>query len=343
MLLKQSTAQTVVIGPILDADGVAVTTAVIGNISIAKNGTAAALTTETLTHLANGYYTLALTTSNTNTLGILAAYVNNTAMSMTVFRWNVIAAQVYDSLVSGSDLLQIDIQQLVGSAQDASRILIGATAQREVNVTGAGHAAADVHEFQPGVITAGDFAAGAITSTVLATDSITSSQIAASAVTEIQSGLATSSGVTSAFTEIKGAGWSSSTDTLEKIRDASGAATINVAPLQATAPNRVSGTEVVTYINDTSDIGPIAVTDADGVAVDLSALTLKVCIEKIDGTILANLTPTISGGSNNQVTFTPNADSVAKTGTFRWSLRKTSNNQVYALGDFVVDPAARIS
>jgi hypothetical protein len=163
------------------------------------------------------------------------------------------------------------------------------------------------------------------------------------AIAEIQSGLATSSGVTAAFTEIKGAGWSSSTDTLEEIRDASGATTVNVAPLQATAPNRVSGTEVVTYVNDTSDIGPIAVTDADGDPVNLSALTLKVCIEKIDGTILANLTPTVSGGSNNQVTFTPNADSVAKTGTFRWSLRRTSNNQVYALGDFVVDPAARIS
>ena len=99
----------------------------------------------------------------------------------------------------------------------------------------------------------------------------------------------------------------------------------------------------MTFINDVSAIGPIAVTDADGVAVDLSALTLKVCIEKIDGTILANVTPSVSGVDNNQITFTPNADSVAKTGTFRWSLRRTSNNQVYAYGDFVVDAAARIS
>jgi hypothetical protein len=159
----------------------------------------------------------------------------------------------------------------------------------------------------------------------------------------LQSGLATSSGVTSAFTEIKGAGWSSASDTLEKISDAAGPGVVNVAPLQAVAPNRVAGTEVVTYISDTSSIGPIAITDADGDAVDLSALTLKICIEKVDGTILANLTPTISGVSNNQVTFTPNSDSVAKTGIYRWALRRTSNNQVYAYGDFVVDPAARIS
>lgn len=277
MLLKQSTAQTVVIGPILDADGVAVTTAVIGNVSLAKNGTAAALTTETLTHLANGYYTLALTSSNTNTLGILAAFVNNTAMSMTVFRWNVIAAQVYDSLVSGSDLLQIDIQQLVGSAQDASRILIGATAQHEVSVTGSNHVAADVHEFQPGVITSGDFASGAITSTVLATDAITSSQIAASAVTEIQSGLATSSGVTSAFTEIKGATWSSGTDTLEEIADAvagistgngTGARTVTVTvndgttALQNAKVRMTSGAETYTALTNVSGVCTFNLNDA---------------------------------------------------------------------------------
>lgn len=132
------------------------------------------------------------------------------------------------------------------------------------------------------------------------------------------------------------------TDALEEIADASGGS-VTVAPLQATAPNRVAGTEVVTYINDTSDIGPIVVIDGDGDAVDLSALTLKVCVEKVDGTVLANITPSISGAGNNQVTFTPTSDCVVKTGTFRWSLRKTSNNQVYALGDFVVDPAARIS
>ena len=161
-------------------------------------------------------------------------------------------------------------------------------------------------------------------------------------VADIQSGLATSSGVTAGFTEIKGAGWSSATDTLEEIRDAIGSS-VTVAPLQATAPNRVAGTEIVTYINDTSAIGPIAITDGDGTAVNLSALTLKVCVEKIDGTVLANITPSVSGAGNNQVTFTPTSDCVVKTGTFRWSLRKTSNNQVYALGDFVVDPAARIS
>jgi len=162
-------------------------------------------------------------------------------------------------------------------------------------------------------------------------------------VTEIQSGLATSAGVTAAFTEIKGATWSSATDTLEDIADTAAGGGVTVAPLQATAPNRVAGTQVVTYINDTSDIGPIAVTDSNGDAVDLSAYTLKVCIEQRDGTVLHNATPTISGASSSQIAWTPNAASVASTGTLRWSLRVVSTGQVLALGDFIVDPAAKIS
>ena len=50
------------------------------------------------------------------------------------------------------------------------RWLISASPQRTVAVTGSNHIAADVHEFQPAVITAGDFAAGAIDANALAAD-----------------------------------------------------------------------------------------------------------------------------------------------------------------------------
>lgn len=164
-------------------------------------------------------------------------------------------------------------------------------------------------------------------------------------IAEIQSGLATSTEVAAGFTEIKGAGWSSSTDTLEKIRDASGgSSSVTIAPLQATAPNRVAGTEIATYINDTSDIGPIVVTDGNGDAVDLSSYTLKICIErKENGTIDDNIIPTISGAGNNQVTFTPTAACVNSTTPRKWSLRSTSNGQVFAFGDFKVEWPARLS
>ena len=65
------------------------------------------------------------------------------------------------------------------------RIVRSTNSNVEVQITGSNHVAADVHEFQAGVIVAGAFAA----------DSLTAAALAADAVTEIQSGLATSAEV----------------------------------------------------------------------------------------------------------------------------------------------------
>ena len=90
----------------------------------------------------------------------------------------------------------------------------------------------------------------------MASNTLTAAALATDAVTEIQVGLATSSGVTAAFTEIKGATWSSSTDTLEAIRDASGGGgtSIMVTPVVAQVPVRVRDTDIETYIGDLSTI-----------------------------------------------------------------------------------------
>jgi heme-degrading monooxygenase HmoA len=53
------------------------------------------------------------------------------------------------------------------------RWLVSASAQRTVAVTGSNHIAADIHELQAGVITAGKFAAGAIDANALAADAAT--------------------------------------------------------------------------------------------------------------------------------------------------------------------------
>ena len=384
-VLKQSTAATILVGPVLDADGAAYTAAVIGDFNITKNGSTAALAAAaTATHSHNGMYLIALTTGNTDTLGRLDVSMNKATYGMTNHRYEVLSANQFDALVTNGSVTPAAIADAVwdepynqhttagtfGKLIDLlrkSNLTIEGTVSSAITpttLTFSSNVSATTSAYAHAVLL---FVSGPLTgenSPIISYNStngvfvleevLTAAPsngdefvvIAGShvhSVADIQSGLATSTGVTAGFTEIKGAGWSSGTDTLEKIADASGGGSITVAPLQATAPNRVAGTEIVTYINDTSDIGPIVVTDGDGDAVDLSALTLKVCVEKIDGTVLANITPSISGAGNNQVTFTPTSDCVVKTGTFRWSLRKTSNNQVYALGDFVVDPAARIS
>jgi hypothetical protein len=97
-LLKQSTASTVIVGPVLDANGAAVTTAVVGDFKLAKNGTTATLSGATVTHDANGYYTIALTTGNTDTVGRLVIYSGNTAHSMATHHWTVLLASVFDAL-----------------------------------------------------------------------------------------------------------------------------------------------------------------------------------------------------------------------------------------------------
>ena len=101
-LLKQSTASTVVVGPVLDANGAAVTTAVVGDFRLAKNGTSATLSGATVTHDANGYYTIALTTSNTDTVGRLAIYSGNTAQSMATHHWTVLLASVFDAILTNA-------------------------------------------------------------------------------------------------------------------------------------------------------------------------------------------------------------------------------------------------
>ena len=101
-LLKQSTASTVVVGPVLDANGAAVTTAVVGDFGIAKNGTTATLSGATVTHVANGYYTIALTTGNTDTVGRLAIYSGNTSQSMATHHWTVLLASVFDALLTNA-------------------------------------------------------------------------------------------------------------------------------------------------------------------------------------------------------------------------------------------------
>lgn len=125
-LLKVSTAFTFRIGPFLDAtDGVTAETALSiaqADIQISKNGGAFAQTSAspTTTHDADGWYQCPLTSTDTNTLGPLTVQI---AMSGALPVWEhfmVVPANVYDSLVGGSDNLQVDTTQFAGQTITAS-------------------------------------------------------------------------------------------------------------------------------------------------------------------------------------------------------------------------------
>jgi len=102
MFLKQSTSAVVLVGPVLDASGVAVTTAVIGDFTLTKNGTSAAMSGNTISHAHNGHYAITLTATNTDTIGRLTISVNNTAQAMPVFRWDICQPSVYDALFTNA-------------------------------------------------------------------------------------------------------------------------------------------------------------------------------------------------------------------------------------------------
>jgi len=117
MWAKQSTAATLIVGPILDSSGAEYASAVIGDLSISKNGgTLTALAAAaSLTHIANGQYTLVLTTGNLDTLGRTQITCNKSTYQMPPIGLVVVPAMVFDSLVLGTDVLQSDVTQFGGT------------------------------------------------------------------------------------------------------------------------------------------------------------------------------------------------------------------------------------
>ena len=104
------------------------------------------------------------------TAGTFAAGIPTAALDSAAIL--AVADQVWDEATSGHTT----------AGTYGGRIVRATNSNTEVQITGSNHIAADIHDLQSGVITAGDFAANSITASALATD----------AVTEIQSGLATS-------------------------------------------------------------------------------------------------------------------------------------------------------
>lgn len=101
--LKQSTAASTIVGPILDSAGGIYGSAVIGDLNITKNGTTAAMASAaTLTHIANGLYTLLFTTGNTDTLGRVDITCNKSTYIMPPKGFTVLAATTFDALVTNA-------------------------------------------------------------------------------------------------------------------------------------------------------------------------------------------------------------------------------------------------
>lgn len=119
-MIRQSTTRTIKIGPFIDpADGFTEKTALSFTVKLSKNGgTMAARNSATaITHDANGYYTVEINATDTNTLGDLEVTVAAASGNSPGYRmFQVVPANVYDSLILGTDALDVSTIQWLGTA-----------------------------------------------------------------------------------------------------------------------------------------------------------------------------------------------------------------------------------
>jgi|GEM_PF-2998613 len=131
--LRQSTATTIKIGPLIDdTDFKTRETAVVFNqagvdCAIMKNNGTWDVVAITDTGGANdwvnkgdGFYTMELTAAQTDTLGPLEVSYYATGILPWSDTFHVLPVNVYDSLFAGSDNLQVDLTQIGGVAQSAT-------------------------------------------------------------------------------------------------------------------------------------------------------------------------------------------------------------------------------
>jgi hypothetical protein len=117
-LLKQSTAVDIGIGPFVDdTDGKTAETALTltqSDIRLKKNNAnwGQKAQASSATHEENGWYEVSLDTTDTNTLGILIVAVSKSGALPVWQRYLVVPANVYESLVTGTEFLATtDLQQ----------------------------------------------------------------------------------------------------------------------------------------------------------------------------------------------------------------------------------------
>jgi hypothetical protein len=238
-ILKQSTAATIKLGPMVDdTDGKTAETALTisqADIRLSKNGGDFAQTNNNAgaTHDENGYYDIPLDTTDTGTLGRLRIAVSESGALPVWQDFLIVTANVYDSLVGGSDKLDVNAAELGGTAQTGNDV--GADVNEILTDTGTTldtliKDVPTVAEFEARTKPTADYfdpAADAVANVTavgtttnltnlptMPADWVTASGLKADAVAEIQNGLA----LEATLSAIKGAGWT--TESLKVIRDA---------------------------------------------------------------------------------------------------------------------------
>jgi hypothetical protein len=102
-LAKKDTAKTFLVGPILDADGVAKTNEVVASIKVTKNGAVVAVDAQdTLTHDHTGHYVFVSDGGDFDTLGEVEFTLNSGTNAMAPVKFQVLPGTTYDAIVTNA-------------------------------------------------------------------------------------------------------------------------------------------------------------------------------------------------------------------------------------------------
>lgn len=262
--LKTNTATRITVGPFFDkTDGVTPETGItvtsckltltvddggVPTLVLDTNPTASGGAND-MVHITGddaGFYDLELAAGNVNYVGRAMLAITDAAVHCPVFHeFMILPANIYDSLVGGTDVLDVSVTQWLGTAAatptvagvpevdvthfngTAGTFASGIPAVNATQISGDATAADNAESFFDGTGYAGTnnviptvttLAAGAITSAVIATGAIDADAISADFATELR-------------TAINGGDWALSTDSNGRIRivDGTGAGEINTA------------------------------------------------------------------------------------------------------------------
>jgi len=251
------------------------------------------------------------------------------------------------------------------------QVLIGSSTQRSVAVTGSHHVASVLHDAEPNSIPEDAFVTGALSARALAADAATEISTAVGTLqvlTRLDSMIESDGAGQFRFDVIAlenapsggggggGTDWTSNERTairsilgfnssgsvvdpsvgiLDEIRDGiGGSSTINVYPVSASTPERVAGTTLTFYRDESRAVS--VVTDFT-----LTSLTLRFVVEDNDGNDVLVIENASITKSSQTFTVTITTAVTANLGNYRWSMRDiTSGNSVIAFGVLTVQEAA---
>lgn len=151
MYIRQSTTTTIYLGPFVDdTDGKTAETGLTLSVYLSKGGAAAAArnSATAISHDRDGYYRVELNATDTATPGALRVFASPGGALPVWQTATVLPANVYDSLIGGSDRLQVHADEITGNLITAAAL--DATAVDELTD-------AVWNEAQSGHTTAGTF------------------------------------------------------------------------------------------------------------------------------------------------------------------------------------------